>query len=241
MKIVFTPDWFLGKDVLIDVFSFLILLTFFILSTRSYQLNKKKSSFYLGLGFLLIAVGQLASVLTKVVLYSDTSLIQQVGQAVVESQIVQSVDIFYYLGFFFYKLFTLAGLFLIYRLSTGRRMLVDVLLIAYFVLISVIAGTGVEYVFYLTALILLMLITKGYYKVYKKSRNPNTLLLIVGFTTLAISQIVSASFARVSNWFVVADLIELASYFIFLTLIIKILASKDRKEIQRGLHGKKKK
>ena len=71
VKIVFTPDWFLGKDVLIDFFSFLVLFTFFILAVKTYKLNKNRRFLYLGWGFGLIGLAQLAAVITKLVLYYD--------------------------------------------------------------------------------------------------------------------------------------------------------------------------
>lgn len=116
MKLVNIPNWFLGKDVIIDAFSFIILLAFFILAYRYYKLSKKKNFLYLGLGFLLIAIAQLAVIMTKLVLYYDTTFTQNIGQIVVTYNLVQTVDIFYYAGFFFNKLLTLLGLFIIYRL-----------------------------------------------------------------------------------------------------------------------------
>ena len=107
MKIVFTPDWFLGGDVLVEGFSFLILLIFFILSIRNYRLSKNKKDLYLGLGFFLIAIAEIATILTKVVLYYDFNITQQVGQMIVTQQVVKSIDIFYYIGFFFHKFLTL--------------------------------------------------------------------------------------------------------------------------------------
>ena len=100
MKIVPIPDWFLGKDVIIEVFSFIVLFIFSFLAIRNYKLNKNRSFLYLGAGFALIALAQLAAVITKLVLYYDIGPSQAIGTAVVTSQLVSSVDIFYYAGFF---------------------------------------------------------------------------------------------------------------------------------------------
>jgi len=49
MRFVFTPDWFLGKDVLIEGFSFIVLLIFAILAIRYFKLNKIEIFFILEL------------------------------------------------------------------------------------------------------------------------------------------------------------------------------------------------
>ena len=110
VKIVLTPDWFLGADVFIEFFSFIVLLIFSILSVRTYKLNKNRSFLYLGWGFGLIALAQLAALITKLVLYYDIGPTQAIGQAIITSQLLSSVDIFYYAGFFFQRFLTLAGL-----------------------------------------------------------------------------------------------------------------------------------
>ena len=136
MKILFTPDWFLGSDVIIDGFSFLVLLAFFILSYKSYKTSKNKNSLYLGLGFLLIALAEFAMILTKFVLYYDTSFTQSIGQMVVTYHVVNSVDVFYYIGFFFNKFLTLWGLYIIYRIPLKKNIGSDAVLAVYFILIS---------------------------------------------------------------------------------------------------------
>ena len=112
---ILIPSWFKGSEIFIDFFSFIVLSIFFILSLKYYKLCKKKNFLYLGIGFLLIAVAQLASIFTKFVLYYDTSFTQNIGQMVITYRVVKSVDIFYYAGFFFQKLLTLLGFYLFYN------------------------------------------------------------------------------------------------------------------------------
>ena len=122
MKIVFTPDWFLNNDVLIGIVSFMVLFLFFLVAVKSYMLNNKKSILYLGIGFLLIALGELSTILTKIVLYYDIGVVQEIGRAVITSKIVNTVDIFYYAGFFFNRFLTLLGLYLIYMIPSSKKL-----------------------------------------------------------------------------------------------------------------------
>lgn len=228
MKIVLTPDWFLGSDVLIEFFSFAVLLSFFILSYRNYKLSKNKNTLYLGIGFLLIALAELATILTKVILFYDTSFTQNIGLMAVTYHVVKSVDIFYYTGFFFHKLLTLVGFYVIYRIPLKTKLSGDVLLSVCFILIAALFSTAFYYIFHITAFLLLLLIISSYNRIYKKNKSNNTELLIIAFGLLAFSQFIFI-LSSVGVLYVAGQIIQLISYIILLFLIIRIIKSKKIK------------
>ena len=216
------PNWFLAPDVLINVFSFLILITFFILCIKSYNVNKKKGILYLGVGFAFIALGQLAITMTKFVLYYHTTFANAIGNALINSNIVSSVNVVYNLSIFLNGLFTLIGLYVIYRLPQKEKSIKDILLILYFILLSLFISSDVYYIFHISALMLFLLISYSYYTIYKKNKFSNTLILSISFGILAVSQLLfTISQANVIT--VLADLLELGSYITLLVLIIRIL------------------
>ena len=229
MKIVFTPDWFLGSDVFIDLFSFLILLTLFIFAYKSYKLSKNKSSLYLGIGFFLIAFGEISTILTKLVLYYDTVFTQTVGQMIITYHLVKSTDILYYTGFFFHKLFTLLGLYVLYRVAVKEKSSGEVLLGLYFLLVSSIFGSMFYYIFHLTTLIILILIIDAYHKIYKKNKLVNTKILISAFVLLSLSHSIFL-FSKLPQLYVIGQIIQLISYIIFLCLIIFIWKNGKKKK-----------
>ena len=221
VKIVPTPDWFLGKDLLIEAFSLLVLLIFVVLAYRYYKLSKNRGVFYLGFGFGLIALAELAEILTKLVLYYDIGPSNAIGQAIVTSHLVTSVDIFYYAGFFFHRFLTLAGLYLIYRLPRKSKSLGDYALVVYFILISTLLSKEFFYLFHLTAFFISIMIVEGYYHIYKKNKFFNTKILMVAFSLFALSQLIFILSAY-EILFVTANIVELMSYTIFLAIIIRI-------------------
>ncbi len=233
MKIVFTPDWFLGQDVLIGIFSFMILFLFFIFSIKNYKLSNNKKILYLGIGFLLVAVGELSTILTKAVLYYDTGITQNIGRIIITHKIVESVDIFYYLGFSLTKLLTLLGFYVIYKLPI-KKLSSDFLLILYFIIMCALLSYSFNYVYHLTALVLLILIIHNYYKVYKKNRLLNTQIFIITLFLLAISQIIFI-LSKVGYLYATAQIIQLISYITLLIVIIKI--SKNGKEKKQNRHN----
>lgn len=227
MKIVFTPDWFLGTDVVIEFFSFLILLAFFILSYRSYKLSKNKNSLSLGIGFLLIAVAELATILTKLVLYYDTLFTREIGQLIITYHVVNSVDFFYYLGFFIHKILTLLGLYIIYRIPIKDKGKGEAILVFYFILVSSFFGNAFYYIFHLTALVFIIMILSHYLEVYKKNKSKNTAMLLSAFSLLGISQIIFV-LSTMNLCYVLAQIIQLVSYIILLFLIRRILQARKK-------------
>jgi len=228
VKIVPTPDWFLGKDILIEGFSFLVLIVFCVLAVRGYKMKKNKGLLNLGIGFGVIALAQLASVFTKTVLYYDTAPVQALGKVIISSKVVNSIDIFYYAGFFFQRFLTLFGLFTIYRLPQKKIIGGDYVLILFFVLLSALLSQKFFYLFHLTAFLLLTLIVINYSLIYKKNRFANTKILIVAFSVLAVGQLVYL-LSRINTFFAVGSLMELLGYLIMLVLMVRILKNGKEK------------
>jgi len=222
MKIVFTPDWFLNNDVLIGIVSFMVLFLFFLFTVKSYNLTKKKNILYLGFGFLLIAIGELSTVLTKLVLYYDSGITQEIGKAIITSQLVNTVDIFYYSGFFFNRFFTLLGLYAIYMIPSKEKLSSHFFLTMYLILIVSFLSHNIYYLYHLTALILLVLIINNYYNIYQKEKITNTKILIIAFSLLAVSQGIFL-LSKLNYLYVTAQSIQLVSYITLFFLIIKIL------------------
>lgn len=245
MKIVLTPEFFLGKDILIEGFSFIILLIFFILALKNYKIGKNKKMLYLGIGFGLIALAQLASVFTKTILYYDIGPSQAIGQAIITSQIVNSVDIFYYIGFFFHRFLTLLGFFLIYRLPKKKINKEDSFLILFFLFLSAFIGKEFYYFFHLTCLMILIFITNNYLEIYKKNKLVNTKILIFTFIILSLAQLIYI-FSKLGDLFVVANITELIGYILLVFLFIKIIKNGKKKEqdgnnIKNIIHSSRKK
>ncbi len=222
VKIVPTPDWFLGQDVLIDAFSFVVLFIFCFIALKYYRINRGKRNFlYLGWGFGLIALAQLAAFLTKLVLYYDFGPSRQIGAAIVTAQVLSSVDIFYYLGFFFQRFLTLSGLYIIFRLPRGKKSAWDYFIGAYFIAISLLLISEVAYLYHLTALAILLMISFKYQDIYQRNKFLNTKILVFAFGVLALSQILFL-FSEIGILHVAGNVVELISYAVLLGLIIRI-------------------
>lgn len=222
MNIVLTPTWFTLADILIELFSFIILSVFFWFSVKNYKINKNKKSLHLGWAFLLIAIAEISTILTKFVIFYDTSFTQRVGQMIVTYNVVKTVNEVYEAGFFIHKLLTLLGLYVLYRAPEKKQITKDFFLTSFFIIISALFGQLNYYIFHITALILLILIINNYSKVYEKNKNKNTKTLLNAFTSLAISQVIFI-LSNIGILYAIAQIIQLISYLMLLFLITKIL------------------
>ena len=219
---MFTPDWFLGGDVLIEVVSFIVLSLFVYFCIKNYKLSGKKSFLWLGLGFALIAIAEISTIFTKFAIFYDTSFTHQIGKFIVTQTVQTSIDVFYYIGFFFHKFLTLCGLYVIYKIPMKKGLSGDFFLGLYFLIVAALFSHVVFYVFHLTAIGLLVLIITNYSEVYKKNKSENTLLLIVAFGGLMVSQVI-AVLCTIHVLYVLAQVLQVGSYLILLILIIRIL------------------
>jgi chromate transport protein ChrA len=139
------------------------------------------------------------------------------------------VDIFYYIGFFLHKFFTLIGFYIIYKIPSKKGTTEDFLLAGVFIIISALFSNLFYYVFHIVTLVLLVLIIKNYSQIYKKNKLENTKILLVAFVILAISHTIFI-LSKVDILYAFAQIFQLISYIILLFLIINILK-----------HGKKEK
>ena len=233
MRFVFTPDWFLGQDVLINLFSFLILGLFFFFSIKNYRVSKNKRLLYLGIGFLLIALAEFSVVLTKFAIFYDTSVTQGIGNLIITYDVVKSLDIFYYLSFFFNRLFTLLGFYIIYRLPL-KRISGDFVLVVYSIFVISLLSHNVYYLYHFTALIFLALVTRNYLKIYQENKLPNTGIFVVALSLLGLSQIMFI-LSNIGYIYVGAQIIQLISYITLLILIMRISKNGTKKQAKHNL------
>ncbi len=180
------------------------------------------------MGFLLIALAELSNILTKIPLYYHTQIISNIGTAIISYDIVKTVDIFYYIGFFFDRILTLFGFYIMYKLPL-ERVSGEFFLNLYLIVIVSLMSQSYYYVYHLTALILLIFLVNKYYKIYRKDGVANTGILVMAFVLLGLSQTVFL-FSKLNYIYVTGQLMQLASYIILLVLIVKIVKDGKKKK-----------
>ncbi len=235
MKVIIPPQGFINIDILIEGISLITVLIFSILCIKNYRLNKDKKFLYLGGGFGLITLAQLIITITKAVLYYNASFIGVGGEIVIPYNLFDFVSVFSFIGFFAYRVLTLLGLYVVYKLpkKVFER---DSLLVLYLIVIVTIFSRDISHLFHITALVILLLIAKKYYDVYNKNESKGTLILLLAFSGMILSNAIFIFARLMSLIYVTASIIELISYITLLVLIIRIVeyGKKYEKKKQNG-------
>ena len=155
-----TLDWFQFPSLIIDLFSFIVLLMISIVSIKYYKLNKNKKSLYLSVSFLFIALSFMFKLLTNASLFYDKLINPTNTQIIVQTlQTIRTYNIFSNLTFTVFAFLNLIGLYLLYKLYQGKQTYSNVLLMGYFILISTYFSNSNYYIFHLTSFIFLVAIS----------------------------------------------------------------------------------
>ena len=228
----FSPAWFYGKDLIFDAISTIVLFLISYFSFRCYRIAKeKKTHLYLSISFLMMALAFIAKIIVNYGLY-----FMNIGQYAANIiQLTQprlwSSTAPYTLGVLVFRMFTLFGLYLLYRISEKKGISwSDHAVMVYLIAILVYFTQNLYYVFHATALVLLCFIVYNYMKLYLKNKNINTKTLAVSFGLLALSHAIFFFMRFDFRLYVIAEAIQLIAFIILLVMFIMVLN-----------HGKKKK
>jgi hypothetical protein len=223
IELAYTPVWFHGKDMAIDVMSALVVSLLALFTFRYYRLSRSRSYVFLSAGFALIALAFFAKVLTNFTLYYTETETTRFGDLLLTYTQVQSSNLLLVAGFFLYKLFALLGVYLLYYVYQQRQSATTELLIAYLIVVSALFSAFAYPLFHLTALLLLFLVVKTYLSRYRVSGNRLTLMLAASFSVIASSQLLFLLVA-VGWWFYVfAEVVQLLGYLLLLVTFSGVL------------------
>ncbi|RMD67192.1 hypothetical protein D6817_02175 [Candidatus Pacearchaeota archaeon] len=230
LKIVYSPSWFYPADLIIDIFSMLILALIAFLSFKYYKIRKgNKNYFWLSLSFSLLAVSFLFKLLTNFTIYRHVENTTTIGFVTITIHSFASSNLISSIGFLGFRFLMLLGLFILYRIYQKSSSPYDTLVIVYLIAIITYFSREEYFVFHLTSLIFLSFITSIYYKNYKKSGNTNSQLLFYSFTLISVSQLAFMMIESYLFFYIVGEIVQLAGYLVLLITLVRIIK-----------HGKKK-
>jgi hypothetical protein len=230
LKLVFSPKWFYGKDIIIDIFSIIVLLLIATFSIKCYNLNKKnKNYFWFAFSFILLSISFLFKILTNFTIYYNIISTKKLGLFILTYKTTVTSDILFSIGFLGYTLFGLLGLFILYEIYQKSVQKQHLILSLFFILIISYFGTSKYFVFHLTSLLLLSFITISYYRNYLKKKTKTSKSLWISFSIITISQLVFIFVNLNELFYVLAEIIQLIGYILLLTTFIGVVKNAKKK------------
>jgi hypothetical protein len=224
IEIVYSPAWFYGKDIIIDLVSILVLCFIAIFSVHYYKIdNRNKNYMYLAFAFILLAASFVFKVLTNFTIFYTVPHQLSIGVMTYSINLIHSTNILFFVGFLLYRVLTLIGLYALYETYQKEHKKSNIFLIVYLLLIMTYFSSSAYYIFHITSFMLLLIITLQYLKNYRKYRQATTKLLACSFGTITASQLIFIFVKMNAVIYVLAEAIQLAGYMILLITMIMVL------------------
>lgn len=233
---IFSPRWFFGFDILIDIISLITLLLIAGFCYRNYRLDKERRlHLYLSLSFLALAASYFAKIATYVLIYyyrilmlDKVEFITQIAHASIQG--TNTSIILFSLGVSLFRLIQLTGLYMLYSVYQERVSKSDIFLMIGAMFLITYFSYNSYFAYHVFALMLLIGIISKFYGIYQRNRLRNTLFVMSSFIIMALSQFLFIFEEWNPNFYVIAQTLQLAGYLLLLFTFITVVR-----------HGKKKK
>src|SRR3989344_783524 len=177
-----------GKDIFFDIVGVVVLTIIGIFTLKFYKINpSNKKHLYFSVAFFLIAGGFLFNILTNFTIYYTAMEVRDLGLFKISYHVLKESDILFDIGFFFYRVLMLLGLYVLFSLYNKKSDTSTNILIVFLILVLSYFTSSAGYIFHLAVLLLLGVITWRYYQNYKKCKECTAKYLVISFAIITIS------------------------------------------------------
>ncbi|MBW2990304.1 hypothetical protein KY348_01220 [Candidatus Woesearchaeota archaeon] len=231
LDFVYSPPWFYGKDIAIDVVSAVVVLLIAVFSFRNFLLDKKnKRHFFLSAAFFMLGASFIIKIFTNILTHTESLISKKFLISLMGAQIIRSYSDLSAIGFLLFALLTLFGFYVLYALSSKDELSMNYVIIAYFILISTYFTRVTYFIIYITAFIFLFAIARRYFLSYQDTKYKNTLFLCISFGIITLSQFVFIFTSSNPTLYAVAELIQLIGYLFLLYTFVMVLRNAKKKK-----------
>lgn len=236
VNVLFSPRWFWGIDAIFESIAIIAALLLAFYARRLYQFTKKSTHKYFSLSFLMIAIAFFAKVITNLLLYFPELRRSTVDYFLLKYYILGNTNLVYAAGNLAYRFLMLCGLLGIFWILGKSREKNKMIILFYFIsaisFTSIFAAVTSYFIlelyplFHITAALFLAYISYFYYRIYLRKKKSASFRVFMSFALICLSQMVFI-FALVDlSAYVIAELFQLAGFFL---LLYEYSALKGRK------------
>ena len=213
----FSPEWFFGYDIVLELLFMLIILSVSYYSLKVYKVSGQREAKLFSLAFFFIAASYFVQ---SVVIFSIISTLNQTMSLALKLMRVEAINI---TGFFFQRFLFLLGLVtLIYMiLKVKDRGLYFLLVIL--TVIPLLLVPDISFTFYLLSSIFLVYISSHYLVNYFRHKQKKTLLVLTAFLFLLFGSIHFIFSVNHSLFYVIGHFLELIAYALILINLLLVV------------------
>jgi len=215
--ILYTPSWFFGLDSIFEFISVFITIFIGYYSYKLYKLVSDKKYFYFSLAFMFIAISFIAKAVIIMLIYLR---FLEFDALVDKIDAVRTIKL---LGFVVYMtiLLTAYMVLLIINMRIKDRKLISLMLLI--VVLSVIISSNMYAAFFIVSAILLIYVAHSYYKNYCKCKSKSSLVVLIAFSLIAISQFSFIFYFVNPIFYVIGHVVQLGGYLTLLGNLYLVL------------------
>jgi len=202
----FSPSWFYGYDVALELFFAVISLIVAGLAFRIYKKTSQRNISLFGISFLFIGVSYL---IQSVINYL---MLSKLNENICRAIKIQSVAGFNNMGLLVHVLFMTIGLSILVYLTCKQEKLRMLFLLILISLGGIFLSRNLLYTFYLFSTIFLILISWYFISNYLKNKKSQTLLIAIAFLFLLFGNFHFLVSVNHQLFYVLGHILELIAY-----------------------------
>lgn len=230
ITLVFSPRWFFGYDIIFELLAVIVTGIIGLYSFKLYYFSRQRSYRYFGFSFLAFAASLTVKIATNFVLYYQAAVKHAIADAIVKYNLLQKSTIFLETGYDLHRFLFLLGLFGVYWLISKSQDNEHRGILIYALFIIAIFSFSSYYVFHLTAAVLLFYILRHFHALcFRKRARINAQLNFLAFTLVFFSQIAFIFVFLSTTIYVVAEIIQLLGFVVFLINMLLLVFKKNGK------------
>jgi len=231
ITLIFSPRWFYGYDIIFEALAVIVTLIIGLYGLRIYRFSKERVYKYFGLSFLAFAAAFIAKIAMNFVLYNPTAVKTTMETMDITQRLLAKSNLILQAGYDVHRFLYLFALLGIYWIISKSQDIEHRGLFIYMLLIITLFSFNTYYVFHLTAAIMLLFIVKHFKNIcQRKGALINAHLNFLAFALILLSQLVFIFIFLNNAIYVVAEVVQLLGFIIFLINILLLVFR----------HGKKK-
>lgn len=220
VTLVYSPLWFHGIDIALEVFSILAAVLISIMGYKSYRLTHDRKLLWFAAAFGFITLSFVARALTAAVVLSQVGVIPGISAPNPSLSLIESI---FDGGRFAYFLLVFAAYLILYALSAkiGNKSLLALMSI-FLGLFAFSAFEEIPIMFYIVSFVLLVFIAANYCKNYNSKKTRGALLTSTAFCVMTLEPVFFMLAIYYKPLVVAAYIIRLIAYVTLLVMLIRV-------------------
>ncbi len=222
--------WFYGKDILIDIFSSVVILLIFLRVITYYRIKRKEIRYkYLLYSFGFLALSFLLKIFTHAFIYYNATETRHVGLITVIYQTLVNSDLLLIISLFLYRIFSILAFYFLYLVYAGKQPKYGILLTVYLILLMGYLSHFEYYIFHLTSFVFLGIISLSILSNYSRVKFRKTAYLADSFIIIMLSQGFFMLLGAADLFYILGEIIQLCGYIMLLFIFMTVLRDGKKK------------